>query len=466
MIGGSNLYGGLGEEYSLSANSGWIDGDTFTILFTDSLTGLQTQIGAGNVTNISPTFAKTFDQKVYLLAGSTVYFPALDDPTTWNDPNAVGNGFIVLGNQTSSPENQIAAETYQGLLAFIARRTVQTWSIDPDPSKNARQQILTNIGTFAKLSVQAIGDNDVLMLYDSGVRSLQPRVASNNARVEDVGNPVDALIQATLATLTDAEKAVACSVVEPSSNRYWLYLPEAGGAVGKIYVLSSFPRSEIEAWTTYSPTYQSAIAAPAANYTAAQVTYTGLTIGETYAWKPGANESQLVNGAQVFKSQNIFVATATTAVVNGTGATVSFTGALSQTLSFTPENFVVYNGQVYCRAGDNVFLYGGADNNTYDACGQSGQIPYLDCDVPATGKNFTGMDAAFEGTWQIGFSGDYNTGGFKNVYNNTLSSFQIGNIPLGGRYATHFSLSFNEVSDGYARFSSAVVHFNPAAQKK
>ena len=464
--GGSNPLAGQGMDYQFTLSLTGSSGGKVTILLTDQLTGILTQIGDGNVTGLIPTFLFTFNQKVYLLSGSDAFFSALNLPATFNDPNAAGNGFIPLGDQTGSPEDQVAIASYQGLLAFISRRTVQTWSIDPDPLKNAKQQVLTNIGSFAKLSVQAIGDNDIYLLYDSGFRSLRPRVASNNANVIDVGTPVDQPVKETLQALTDTEKAKACGAVNPEFNAYWGYVPEPNGAIGKIYVLNSFPSSEIEAWSTYTPSYQVPITAPAANYTASVVTYTGLTIGTTYAWKPGAHEVKLVNGANTYLTQNIFVATATTAVVTGTGATVTFTGALSQTAYFVPEKFVTYNGQVYCRAGDAIYLYGGYDNQSYDACGQSGQIPYLDCDTPSDGKYFTGMDAAYEGSWQFGFSGDYNTGAFKNVYNGTLSSFQTGNIPLGGRFSTHFSLNFTEVSDNYARLSSAVVHWNPAQNKK
>jgi len=344
---------------------------------------------------------------------------------------------------------------------------VQTWSIDADPTQNAKQQVLTNIGSFAKLSVQAIGDEDVMMLYDSGIRSLRPRVASENAMVIDIGTPIDSLVQALLVTLTDAEKATACAGVEPSANRYTLYVPGHNGASGKFFVLSKFDADEqpIAAWTAYAPTYQSPITAPAANYTASTVTYTGLTIGATYAWKPGANEVQLVNGTNTFKTTNIFIATAATAVATGNGPAVAFTGALSQTLSFVPTLSCVFNGQLYWRTGDSFFLYGGYDNNTYDACGVFGQTPFLDCDAPSVAKTFTGMDAGFEGTWQIGFCGNYNSGVFTNIYNNTKTSFQEGNIPLG-RTATHFALSFNEVSDQYARMSSMVVHFNQGEAKK
>jgi hypothetical protein len=459
LAGGSNALAGVGQQYKVSVTGTWANGDSQTLTLTDSTTGNQTQIGAGNATGAVASFVFTFKNKVYVLAGSAVYFSELATPASFNNPQGTGNSFITLSNFYATAESQVAIASYQGFLAFIARRSVQIWNIDPDPAQNALQQDLQNVGTFAAESVQSLGDKDVVMLSDSGFRSLRPRVASLNAEVIDLGTPVDSAVQALLATLSDAEKAATCAIVEPTANRYMAYIPGHNGALGSIYVLSKFgiegSQDAVQAWTTYSPTYQIPVTPTLKTF--------AVTAGSVYAWKPALAGDVLTCGTVTLTKQGIFTAPngATTATVTGSAA-----GTLSLTQSFIPQRFSVYLGQVYVRAGDNVFVYGGTDNVTYDACGVSGQLPYLDCDVPAAAKYFTGMDAGFEGSWAINFSGDYNTQTFHNVYNNTVSSFQLGNIPLGGRYATHFSLTFNEVSDAYARFSSAIVHFNPAAQKK
>lgn len=56
-------------------------------------------------------------------------------------------------------------------------------------------------------------------------------------------------------------------------------------------------------------------------YAAGAYTLTGLTVGHTYAYQLGVNDTSLTNGAQVFTSPagGTFVATATTAVFAGTG---------------------------------------------------------------------------------------------------------------------------------------------------
>lgn len=56
-------------------------------------------------------------------------------------------------------------------------------------------------------------------------------------------------------------------------------------------------------------------------YTAGSYTLTGLTIGHSYSYNLGVNETSLTNGAQVFNAPNAgtFIATATTAVFAGSG---------------------------------------------------------------------------------------------------------------------------------------------------
>lgn len=465
-----NAFAGQGQDYNFTLSLTGASGGEFTIVLTDVLTGLQTQIGFGNVTGIVPTFIYTFGNKVYALAGATAYFTALDEPTVWNDPNAAGNGFITMQNYYSTPEDVVAIAPYQGSLLFCFRRLVQIWHTDPDPANYALIQTLPNIGTVAPLSVQPVGDMDVYMLGDNGVRSVRVRDASNNAIIADIGTPIDAILTPLLANLTDSQKAAACGIVEPSSNRYWLYLPQPDESAGKIYVFSYFPSSQIAAWGTYSPTYQNSILPPAANYTASQVTYTGLTIGARYAWLPGANELSLTCGTTTLaKSQSqtgegAFIATATTAVVKGTGATVAFTGALSLTTSFVPTKFVVFNGQVYARAGNALYQYGGASNTAFDNCGVLSVTPYIDSGSPATRKQFESLDVALQGTWAVGGSTDYTTQIYRTIYQNTVSSF-LRTAQGWSATGTHYSLQMVESGSGYALFSSAAVHQKQANEK-
>ncbi len=464
--GGVNALAGTGQTYQFSL-SAWQPGSQATLTLTDQATGIQTQAGAGNVTGSAPTFCFVFGNKVYALAGSTVYFSAIGLADAFNDPNAAGNGFITLSNYYSTPETAVATAPYQGRLLFCFRRLVQIWYLDPDPANNSITQQLPNIGTVAPLSVQPVGDMDVYMLADNGVRSVRVRDASNNALIADVGTPIDAILQPLLASLTDTQKAAACAAVEPSSNRYWIYVPNADGSAGKIYVFSYFPSSQIAAWAAYSPTYQVAVTAPAAAYPgtgAVTVQYTGLTIGQRYAWLPGANEASLTDGTTTLTREGAFIAAAATVTITGKTPGASFTGALSATTSFIPTQFAVYNGQVWARAGDVLFQYGGPDNQTYDNCGVTFTTPYIDAGAPATRKIFESVDAGFQGTWQIFGSADYTTQGYKLLYHNTISSFQYGAIGWGTT-GTHYSIQGMESGSGYALFSNFICHAREGNEK-
>jgi hypothetical protein len=466
MVGGNPSTPGTGYDQRFTVTGSWVEGDQITIDLTTN--DIVTQIGAGNASGVQASYVFTFNNKVYALSGSTTYFSSVGNPLVWNNPTDPTAGFITMSNYYASSEQLQAMAPYQGRLAFISRRDVLIWAVDPDTANYALIQTLTNIGTFAPLSVQPVGDMDVYMLYDAGIRSVRVRDASNNAIVAGVGEPIDQTIQSVLVTLTAVQQSASCGIVEPSANRYWLFVPnpsDPDNGVGKIYVFSYFPQSQIAAWSTYSPTYSSPVASPGTAYTNYDLQYTGLTVGAKYAWLPGQNEIRLVNGSQTFTSENIFTATATTATVTGTGATASYTGSLSQIIAFTPVQFCIYQGQVWVRdSNSNFYQYGGADNNTYDACGLTFDIPYLDTGTPGTSKYFKGIDAAFEGTWQLGFSNDYVADTYANIYNGTESSFQLGNIPVR-RHGTHFSVQATEVSNGYARFSSMLVYFEQGAEK-
>lgn len=257
FVSGATAIAGTGQETTFTFGGTFVTGDNYTIILTDTATGLQTQIGAGNVTGIIPNYCFVFQNKVYVLAGSSVYFTALGQPTVFNDPNGTGNGFVTMSDYFSTPENLTAIASYQGRLAFFARGAIQIWSVTANPATWQQQQVMENIGTFAGRSVQTVGDFDVFFLSDTGVRSLRTLNITLNAYVDDLGSPIDSLVLAQLATLSETQKASACAVVEPTYHRYLLFVPSSNPGVlpGTIYVYSGFRSSKVSAWSTYIPSY-------------------------------------------------------------------------------------------------------------------------------------------------------------------------------------------------------------------
>lgn len=221
--------------------------DSFSITLTVSaLSYTNTFILSSSSSGVG-TSLRTFNNKMYSTTRSLLYFSELGDPTKFGGSSTSGAGFINISNQDSGFEDLQGTGVYQGKLAVLSRRSVQIWTVDPDPTKNVASQTLKNIGTFAPRSITNFGDIDVFFLSDSGVRSLRARDASNFATVSDVGTNIDSLIAADLVSLPETTRAAAYGIIEPKDGRYWLALGS------KIYVYSYFPTPGISAWSTYEP---------------------------------------------------------------------------------------------------------------------------------------------------------------------------------------------------------------------
>lgn len=73
---------------------------------------------------------------------------------------------------------------------------------------------------------------------------------------------------------------------------------------------------------------------------------------------------------------------------------------------FTAEIFVEMDGQLWARAGDTIYLYGGDDGDTYDASAVTVELPYIDGRAVATWKQWSGLDVICEGEWAISINTD------------------------------------------------------------
>ena len=131
---------------------------------------------------------------------------------------------------------------------------------------------------------------------------------------------------------------------------------------------------------------------------------------------------------------------------------------------FDIDDAVVFGRKVYVRSGDKIYVYGGLDTAlTYDATEATAQLPYLDADAPAQEKRWNGIDAAVIGTWELSAAMDpTDLAASDKVATVAKSTFGEGTIELKGS-STHFSLILRSVGDGYAKFGSALIHFDKSA---
>jgi hypothetical protein len=360
---------GQGKKVQVSVGGTVETGDKFNIKLG------QRNFGFVNKPTGKVSSLQTLNKKLYATSETLLYFSAIDAPTRWEPDVDLGAGFINMFNEFTGAESLRALAAYSGRLAIFARTTIQIWNIDVDPSRNSQAQVLDNIGVLAPASVVQVGDVDVFLLADSGIRSLRSRDINNIAFTSDVGNPVDVLVLAEIRALgSDAE--LCRGLIDPTDGRYWLVMGD------KVFVFSHFTGSKVSAWSTYEP-------------------------------------------------------------------------------GFTITNGIVHGGRIWCRGDDgHLYLYGGADNNTYDDCEVTGVLPFLSSGTPATEKTYTSFDAVVEGEWTFSVGTNPEFPNERDTIGTLWApSFDMRRIPMEA-VGTHFSIAFSCEKTGYARLSNMIVHYN------
>ncbi|CAB4139202.1 hypothetical protein UFOVP807_14 [uncultured Caudovirales phage] len=247
FAGGTDLVQAAPQIMEFEIKDPFTVGDKYSIIIVDPASPNQPyQFGFNRVGGVQPLFSATYKGKEYLASGSTLYFSKLNDATKWG-VYELGSGFIDMSNNFGGREDLTGFGAYQGQVAVFTRRNCQLWFFDPNPAQNAQRQILDNTGCIAPGSVVSVGAIDLFYLADNGIRSLRARENTDAAYANDIGSPVDQLVIEHMRTMTEADKYDAKAVIEPEDGRYWLALGS------RLFVLSSFAGSGINAWSEYEP---------------------------------------------------------------------------------------------------------------------------------------------------------------------------------------------------------------------
>lgn len=128
--------------------------------------------------------------------------------------------------------------------------------------------------------------------------------------------------------------------------------------------------------------------------------------------------------------------------------------------SFVPQDIVNYNGQLFISTSEGFYVYGGADNVTYDNTICSAESSWLDFDSPAVQKAFSGVDVAQQGRWNHYASPDYLSQTMQEIMlvqnNPTFAGGKIGWTNTG----TH--VKFRSQTNGNAErcvLSNILIHY-------
>ena len=127
---------------------------------------------------------------------------------------------------------------------------------------------------------------------------------------------------------------------------------------------------------------------------------------------------------------------------------------------FVPEDLVDSGGYVCVRSEDaKIYVLGGADRRTYDACTVEVQTSYINLDNPAAWKQFTGFDAAVDGTWSFSVSFDPDNIVWEDIGTIFKTTYNDQSMAFRG-YSPALSLKINNTAAERARLANIAVHYN------
>ncbi len=389
-----------GQREQFLFGGAWVVGDIWSILLASTSGNATLGSGAFGTTvnnlpvGLVPTVCFTYRERVYVGLGPEFAFSDNENPLQFEEQGP-GAGFILYLSQYGGQDNVVGFGQLQGRLAVFANQTIQLWTVDADPANFALIQTIDNAGTPAPLSIQSLGDYDVVYLDVTGFRSLRAKEVTLNAYVDDgLGSPVDDFVQAV--GQAGIDMSGACGTVDPQTKNYWCYLQ------GTIYVLARSLGAKLQAWSTYVPTDDGGV-------------------------------------------------------------------------RFTPQKFVVYKKQVFCRGVEQgMYSYGGLNAAQFDATTATIVTPFLDDKKADIMKQTTGMQAVLQGQWTIQWSTDPRSGidpaGYHTAWTNsppllpaelTDSTYDYGIVPVIMQ-GTHFSVMLTSSQATDAIFSSITLHYNIA----
>lgn len=145
------------------------------------------------------------------------------------------------------------------------------------------------------------------------------------------------------------------------------------------------------------------------------------------------------------------------------GANISAWSIYEPGIQFT--DLASKDDRVYARAGDVIYLYGGAAGDEYDSSQVVVELPYLDGKKPATFKRTKGVDVTIQGEWQIQMGFDHTNPTARDVIATpNQPTFALGKIDAVG-IGTHFGLRLVNSSSGYAKLANIIVHFDELQAK-
>jgi hypothetical protein len=127
-------------------------------------------------------------------------------------------------------------------------------------------------------------------------------------------------------------------------------------------------------------------------------------------------------------------------------------------------DFVVIDRKVYCRAGDDIYVYGGMDGNTYETCDQECRLPFYSFGKPGHTKGLVGLDISATGEWDVDVFVDPNDADGARERIGLMSGVTYGLENIAAvTSATHFSVRLKRTAASSALVSNICTYYTPGS---
>lgn len=178
--------------------------------------------------------------KVFSPYKDVVKYCATNAPRDWSTVDDAG--FLPCGMQGLGSAEVTALGEYRGRMAVFTASDGQLWTVDPDPAEMALFDQWRGIGVTYPDSVASVGNEMFFVAGDTGIRTLSVAVGATNIETNDVGAPVDPLVQEYI----DAGQFTPHATYYPGLGQLWM----AWGDDVLVYTSSRLGR--MGSWSRYS----------------------------------------------------------------------------------------------------------------------------------------------------------------------------------------------------------------------
>jgi hypothetical protein len=170
--------------------------------------------------------------------GATVKYCKTGAPRDWTTANDAG--FLPTGLNARGDRSTNALGVYQSKLVALARDGAQVWTVDPDPTKMALDDMVENVGSSFPRSLATVA-GDLYFLSDFGFRSITTLQLVSKLADVDIGSPIDKLVRLKVRNLPAPPR----SVYYYGSGQYMCFIGD------EVFVYSVSRTAKVAAWSRY-----------------------------------------------------------------------------------------------------------------------------------------------------------------------------------------------------------------------